>query len=116
MDRSAAEERPETRAIGRDALSRERPLGDQLIHEENVSAVLEAVNRLPSRQRQVMHLTTVEELTQAEVAEVLGISIEAVKASLSVARKTLREQLNNLYQEVCGNKICGKGHEREKTR
>lgn len=87
-------------------LSRQQSVSRQLIQQENVAEALAALNRLPTRQRQVMHLVTCEGLSQEETAEVLDISTAAVKASLSMARKNLREQLQQLYQEVCGPKRC----------
>jgi len=76
----------------------------KLIQRESVAAALAALDNLPDRQRQVMHLITVEQLSQQETADVLGISAAAVKASLSMGRKQLREQLRDLYEEVCGAK------------
>jgi RNA polymerase sigma-70 factor (ECF subfamily) len=52
-----------------------------------------AIMRLPERQRMVLILVVCEELSHREVAEVLGISTDAVKASLSVARVTMRKML-----------------------
>ena len=78
----------------------------KLIHQENVAQALAALDQLPDRQRQVMHLITIEQLSQQATAEILDISVAAVKASLSVARKQLRDQLRDLYQEVCGAKQC----------
>jgi RNA polymerase sigma-70 factor (ECF subfamily) len=76
----------------------------KLIQQESVAAALAALDELPDRQRQVMHLITVEQLGQQQTAEILGISPAAVKASLSMARKHLREQLKDLYEEFCGAK------------
>lgn len=74
----------------------------KLIQQESVAAALAALDELPDRQRQVMHLITVEQLDQRQTAEILGITPSAVKASLSMARKHLREQLKDLYEEFCG--------------
>ena len=76
----------------------------RLIGQENVAQVLEAFDHLSTRQRQVIHLVTCEGLTQEQTAEVIGISTNAVKTSLSTARKRLREQLRELYEETCGKK------------
>ena len=49
----------------------------------------ELVRRLPARQAQVFALTVFEDLTAAEVAEVLEIGTETVKTHLTRARDTL---------------------------
>jgi RNA polymerase sigma-70 factor, ECF subfamily len=72
---------------------------------ENVKLALAAMDELPPRQRQVLYLVTCENLENAEVAAILGISESAVKASLSVARKEMRRRLKELYEEVCGKRI-----------
>lgn len=56
-------------------------------------AIAREIARLPERQRQVLLMKAELDLTPAEIAEALGISYEAVKASLSLARKTLKEKL-----------------------
>lgn len=81
-------------------------VGKQLIQQENVAQALAALDQLPIRQRQVMHLITCEGLDGKQAAKVLGISPGAVKASLSEGRKQMREQLQDLYNEVCGNQSC----------
>ncbi len=54
------------------------------------------MNDLPEKQRLVMHLRDVEELTYEEIAETLQISLDQVKISLHRARKTVREQMLKL--------------------
>jgi DNA-directed RNA polymerase specialized sigma24 family protein len=50
-------------------------------------------------------LTTCEELSIADIAEVLGINDAAVKSSLSLARRAMRLRLKDLYHEVCGRAV-----------
>jgi RNA polymerase sigma-70 factor (ECF subfamily) len=52
----------------------------------------EAVGRLPLKHRQVVALT-LEGLTQAEIAEVLGITENSVAVRVTRARQSLREML-----------------------
>jgi DNA-directed RNA polymerase specialized sigma24 family protein len=47
--------------------------------------------QLPERQRMVLTLVVGEEPSQGEIAEVLNISSDAVKANLSVARSSMRK-------------------------
>ena len=63
---------------------------------EQVEQTIQAMDALPARQRQVLFLSSIEGLSQAEIAEVLEISPEATKASLSLARRAMRRQLEIL--------------------
>jgi len=78
--------------------------GVEARHEkrECVARALEALDGLPTRQRQVMHLVTIEQLSHSDAAAVLEISIDALKANLSAARRTMRERLRDIYDEVRG--------------
>ncbi len=68
-----------------------------LAGREDLARALEALAALPPRQREVLYLSACEGLTCAEVAEVLGLSTDAAKASLSLARQKLRQQLDDLF-------------------
>lgn len=72
----------------------------ELIVREDLRRVMEAMDALPARQREVMHLRACEELSLSEIAAVLGISIEAVKASLCEGRKRLRRQFREIDCEA----------------
>jgi RNA polymerase sigma factor (sigma-70 family) len=51
------------------------------------------IRQLPEKQRLVMHLRDIEELSYEEIAKTLDITIDQVKVNLHRARKTVREQL-----------------------
>ncbi|MER7608267.1 SigE family RNA polymerase sigma factor [Nocardioides sp. NPDC127503] len=77
-------------------LHRERPLAEL---REPVGTdrpadheLLAAVKRLPPRQRAVIALRYYEDLTEAQVAEVLGCSVGTVKSQAHRAMTTLRAQ------------------------
>lgn len=78
----------------------------KLIQQEHVQQALAALDRLPPRQRQVMHLITIEQLSHDEVAQILELSPAAVKANLAAGRKEMRKQLREIYEDVCGVKQC----------
>jgi len=83
------------------------PSATQILDErENVRLALEAMDSLPPRQRQVLYLATCEQLSHDEVATVLDIDIAAVKSSLSLARKTMRTRLKDVYESVCARPTC----------
>jgi RNA polymerase sigma-70 factor (ECF subfamily) len=64
--------------------------------KEELGRAFEVLNALPPRQKEVLYLSACEGLASAEIAEVLDITREAVKANLSLARKRMRQQLQEL--------------------
>lgn len=62
--------------------------GYRLVEEREVLSGL--VNRLPPRERQIIHLRFNEELTQAEIAERVGVSQMHVSRLLSASLQKLR--------------------------
>lgn len=58
---------------------------------EEVELRLSDLDQLPDRQRSVLYLAACEELDNHEIASVLNISPQAVKASLCVARQRIRK-------------------------
>ena len=71
----------------------------EVADKEDVQRALEAIDLLPSRQREVLYLHACEQLSLTEIAEVLEISPEAVKASLSLARKKMRQRLSDVCRD-----------------
>jgi RNA polymerase sigma factor (sigma-70 family) len=72
------------------------PGEDRASHEDQVTQAIEvwaALASLPTRQRAVMVLRYYEDLTEAEIADTLGISTGSVKAYASAARATLAQRL-----------------------
>ncbi|HVJ81440.1 MAG TPA: RNA polymerase sigma factor [Planctomycetia bacterium] len=83
------------------ALENESPAGGidparRAAVKDDLAAVLAAADRLPPRQREVLHLVAVEQLDLSQAAEVLGVSVEAAKASLSLARQRLRAEFEGV--------------------
>ncbi|HEV8617513.1 MAG TPA: sigma-70 family RNA polymerase sigma factor [Methylomirabilota bacterium] len=65
----------------------------ELLSGEARRILNDAIDRLPEHYRAVLILKDVEELSNDEVAEVVGDSVAAVKTRLHRARMALREQL-----------------------
>ena len=65
---------------------------DVLLNEEH-REVLTALRKLPGRQREVIVLRYWAELSEAEIAATLGISVGAVKSSASRGRDTIAAML-----------------------
>jgi RNA polymerase sigma-70 factor, ECF subfamily len=59
--------------------------------KEELQRALGLLDELPVRQRTVLYLTAVEELSLSEVADVVGIDKNTAKVHLSLARKRMRE-------------------------
>jgi RNA polymerase sigma-70 factor (ECF subfamily) len=62
--------------------------------------VIRALARLPEDQRLTLFLTDVEQLSQEEVAEIMGVAVGTVKSRASRARTTLRQVLDKYAREM----------------
>ena len=65
---------------------------DQAVRREQTERLYAAIRRLPVGLRQVLTLA-LEDLPHAEIAEVLGISVDNVAVRLSRARAALRDSM-----------------------
>lgn len=99
-----------------DASEREAPIAitdwkpgpvEQLLTQETFRAMEEAVDSLPPEFRQVFVLRDVEELSNAEVAEVLDLSVAAVKSRLHRARLRVRNHLASYFNESNSKRALG---------
>lgn len=75
-----------------EALDEEHPVFD-----ETGSAVMEAVESLPVKYREVVHLFYLEGYSTAEIAALLDRGETAVRTQLSRAREKLRKTLKEAY-------------------
>jgi RNA polymerase sigma-70 factor (ECF subfamily) len=91
-----------------DADERETPINiadwapgpvEQLLNQETQRAMSDAVESLPPEFRQVFVLRDIEELSNAEVAEILDLSVAAVKSRLHRARLKVRDRLAPYFSE-----------------
>ena len=71
----------------------------ETIASERRTRVLDALEALPRRQREVIALRYFLDLTEAQIAETLGISNGAVKSHASRAAEALRRSLGPLLME-----------------
>jgi RNA polymerase sigma-70 factor (ECF subfamily) len=74
----------------------EQPVLDAETHE----IIEQAIGRLPDGYRDVYILADVEGLPNAEIAEMLGLSVPAVKSRLHRARLMMRDALAPHFEEV----------------
>jgi RNA polymerase sigma-70 factor (sigma-E family) len=91
VHRHAARENPPAPVAG----------ADRNAHDaERRETVLSALRRLPRRQREVLALRYYLDLSEAEIAETLGISRGAVKSHASRGAAALRAELGDLVEET----------------
>ena len=70
-----------------------------LQRDERARLLRTALDELPETQRQAVLMARFENLSQAEIADVLGISVQAVKSLLWRARDNLRRRLAPILGE-----------------
>jgi len=70
-----------------------------IFNKESVLIIEKAINELPESYRTVFHLRDIEGLSNEEVANILEISIPAVKSRLHRARLFLRDKLSDYFYE-----------------
>jgi len=75
------------------------PADGESLAADRRTAVLDALRALPTRQREVLALRHYLELSEAEIAEALGISRGSVKAHASRGSAALRELLVDRLDE-----------------
>ena len=72
------------------------PADQRIEGDETARRVQAALARLPPRQREAIMLQIYQELSNIEIAEVLGVSVEALESLLSRARRALRSMLEEV--------------------
>lgn len=66
--------------------------------QKRTQAVKDAIAGLPENQRMALILSRYEEKSYEEVAEILGVTVAAVKSLTSRARTTLKEKLQRWFE------------------
>ncbi len=72
---------------------------DKILGEEGSTKLQDAIDELPEKYKSVFQLKDVEGLSNQEVADILDLSLPAVKSRALRARLFLREKLSDYYQE-----------------
>jgi RNA polymerase sigma-70 factor (ECF subfamily) len=75
----------------------ERATDDRTLRNELTTSLRRAVDQLPIRRREIVLLRW-RQLSNAEIAEIMGISIKTVEAQVTRAFETLRESLAHLMR------------------
>jgi RNA polymerase sigma-70 factor (ECF subfamily) len=88
-----------TEEIAVDHLAGQEIQADELVLGREMSEILEClIPSLPPKLRDAVTLSTVEEMSPADVAQVLGINEAKVRSRLFRARQVLREKLTALLE------------------
>lgn len=75
------------------------PLGIAL-EQERLEKLRGAMQHLPQQMKRCVQLRVVHDLSHVEIAKLMGISVNTVKAHLHQARNTLRTQLSSYFEEI----------------
>lgn len=89
---------PEAEAVADDQVAIDDATGDR----QELDRVTRAISTLPANLKEPLVLRTIEGLSQAETAEVLGISEKAVETRLYRARRSLADRLGAMARSAAG--------------
>jgi len=73
---------------------------DELLTEEALKIISDAIEQLPDDFKTVLILRDVEGLSTEEVGKILGLTVPAVKSRLHRARLFLRKKLEDFYKQL----------------
>lgn len=76
----------------------------ELLDAETRAVMEEGIQRLPEELRTVFVLRDIQELSNQEVAEILDLTVAAVKSRLHRARLALRDRLNRYFADKLSRK------------
>lgn len=92
IDKLRKEQKVQVMEPGPD-IAESRHVDDDFDAREKLERVLTAIERLPVRQRDVMKMYVLDEMSYDEIAERTGMSNLTLRVLLSNARKSLRSQI-----------------------
>ncbi len=72
------------------------PTEDFVVQTDEARQILQAASRLKPADYEVLRLASWEQLSHAEISQVLGISTDAVTQRLYRARKTITKEINRI--------------------
>ncbi len=79
--------------------SREQGGDKQAMDQETFARVRRAVQRLPRKYREIVVLRYLQGLEVSEICTLLGVTANVLQVRLNRARKRLKEQLGDLFEE-----------------
>jgi RNA polymerase sigma-70 factor (ECF subfamily) len=94
LDRLRVLKRNDFQELTDDNFSKERSPYEQVEQQDLVEKVKQLIALLPEQQRTVIHLRDIEDLEFDEIAQITGLTENAIKVNLSRARQRIRELFN----------------------
>jgi RNA polymerase sigma-70 factor (ECF subfamily) len=73
--------------------------GVKLENKERTAILFQAIEKLPVNQRTAFTLHKLENLSYAELAEIMGVSVSSVESLMFRAKQNLRKLLGNYYNQ-----------------
>lgn len=73
---------------------------DRMIGDDRAKALNAAMDKLPERQRVAVHLRHIEGHTNMEIAEIMGITVEAVEGLIGRGKRALAASLRHRQNEL----------------
>jgi RNA polymerase sigma-70 factor (ECF subfamily) len=95
LDEPAGSNPAGTRIVERIASDVKAPFTEAEIHEAH-ALVEEAIGRLPEDQRTTLVMVEYHNLSYRDIADILGVTVSAIKMRVKRARETLRDMLKLL--------------------
>jgi RNA polymerase sigma-70 factor (ECF subfamily) len=65
--------------------------GEMMEYSDMAGFIRKIVEELPEQQKSILHMRDIEEMEYEEIAEVLGMNVNAIRVNLSRARKKVRD-------------------------
>lgn len=93
------------------AAERAPDVDQALVRQEMNSCIRAIVDQLPEKSREVIVLSEFEGIKNAEIAEILGITLESVKIRLFRGRAKLKQEMENqcnFYRDERNELACDK--------
>ena len=76
------------------------PRADQMLaDQEMVQVIKKAIGELPENQRLAVILHRYEDFSYEEIAQTMGLSVQAVKSLLNRAKESLRQKLSSFFKK-----------------
>ncbi len=86
--------------LKKEAVAGGQPVEEELFHKQLQQKLMEVIEQLPPRQKQIYTLTRMEGMKQEEVAKLLGISLSTVQNHMTEALRKLKSTLLKDYPAI----------------
>jgi len=91
LDRIRSKSFRQERLTDRQAMSMKHDPGDLYEKEDFSGFIKKIIDGLPEQQRSIIHMRDIEGMEYEQIAEVIGMNVNAIRVNLSRARKHVRD-------------------------